>query len=711
MTPLAESAAIILGASEWPGSDGFDPHPAFRNSAEFFRDYLAGNGLPRENLLWLFDDPREPFGVTSAMLDFLRERANGAVRNILLYYVGHGAVRHRDYYLALRCTRLSEMELSALAFRHVARKLLEEVSDKRQVIILDACYASAAVGEFVAQAAAAQAQSDADIKYGTSVFCAAGPTEANAPRDAEYTMFSGALRRILTAGCGKIRRPLLTLEEVAMGIQADIHARFRQHGVRPELHTPRQQQGDIRTLPLFPNPGWRPRPDTPEVRALRAELDALRRAVEPLARELEWEHASRQEGHYESLALRKEIDQFGDMRQRHRIVGITGPRDGEIATLPYNFRTEPELGTCVVEEIRDEHRHHSAERSKLPAPAASVSGTLVLRPPATAGTVHRGFTVRTWFINAFAVTLLDAKLRGEPEIEKTSIRPRFPARYLRLIVSFPAGYAPPETPQVSALLPAEGRPLDEWEEDAEETARIAPGFHFDAARAWAILQIERALPRFEYTMKWHLPAQPESQMEEAPRAREEVRNLVALGTRERTLLGNRLAAIRDAVCRQPLGWRDDQPRNVHLALLVFDEDRAVTEVVAATDGPGRTLGLPWGAGLVGWVMRRRRPVFVDTRQRGASGIYRAVPSLPMERYVLCVPLPLPSDSGRRGELLLDRSIPCAVASLSCVDESGNMARLMGPKPAASVAPGTLLGGIASGLAGAVLDLLADASPQ
>jgi hypothetical protein len=193
---------------------------------------------------------------------------------------------------------------------------------------------------------------------------------------------------------------------------------------------------------------------------------------------------------------------------------------------------------------------------------------------------------------------------------------------------------------------------------------------------------------------------------EATRAREQVRGLLGLGNRERDRLETRLASIRDAVCRTHLGWRKGRPRKVCLSLLVFDESRGITRVVCTTtDGPHRKVELPWGAGVVGWVMRRRRPSFVDTSDRGTAGIYRPVPGSAEERYLLCVPLPLPSDSDRRSELLFDPSIPCVVVTLSCVDDSGNMERLKGSKAAENTSPGVLVGAVASDLAEKVLDII------
>jgi hypothetical protein len=297
------------------------------------------------------------------------------------------------------------------------------------------------------------------------------------------------------------------------------------------------------------------------------------------------------------------------------------------------------------------------------------------------------------------MTTLDAELRKQSAVERTTIRSRFPARHLRLVVFFPPGYEPTDTPQIVAGMPTAKLPMEDEPQMPAETARVTRSFFYDRRRGCAIVNVERALPVFQYVLEWKLPPPPSSQMNQAIRAREQVRGLLGLGNRERERLDSRLETIKNAVCREHLGWGKNKPRTVHLSLSVFDQSRSVTQVACATfvKETNREIELPWGAGLIGWVMRRRRPVFVDTMEQGTAGIYRSNPARP-ERHVLCVPLPLPSDSKYRTELLLDPSIPCAVASLSCADESGKLERLKEPS-------GQLLGAVSSELAEKILDVI------
>jgi Caspase domain len=718
MTPLAESVAIILGASEWPEYPSFEAHQAFQNSAEYFRDYLLRNGLRAPNLLWRFNDKSQPGTIITDIAKFLRDQADESVRNVVFYYVGHGGYRDREYFLALPCTSQTTVELTTLAVRHIAKTLNENASDKRQIIIMDACYAAGAVKDFIYQGddileevhqQIRESLPASDAERGTSLFCAAGPKiKAKAPWEKEYTMFSGALRRVLSVGDPKSGK-FLSLEKLAELVEKDIHETFRRDAVRPELHTPRQEKGDIRTLLLFPNPASQREPDSPQLRALSAELEETRREVGSLTRELEWERESRTAGWYEMLELRMEIDQFGDMTQCQRTLGIHGPEKGEIGTLPYVIRAVPELGTCVLDQIMDEQRSWLQEGTELASPGTDLTGELVLSPPATANTVHRGFTISSRLINSYAMTTLDAKLRNHPALEYTSIGARFPARHLRLVVFFPHGYAPTDTPWIVAYQPTDASlPLDKWPENPAETARVAHGLFYDKGKECAVLNVERASPVFRYVLRWRLSPPPDSQFTEAIRAREQVRGLLGLGPRDLERLDSYLGSIRDVVCRKYLGWRRNRSRTVNLSLFVFDETRAVARVVCATftdDASRKVVEFPWGAGVVGWVMRRRRPALVDVMDREAAGIYRHVPGWRDERYVLCVPLPLPSDADRRTELLHDPSIPCAVASLSCVDESGNMERLKGSERPENPSSATLMGNVSSELAEKILDVI------
>ncbi len=299
MTTAGGSLAVILGASEWPNFPNFETRPAFQNSANFFRDYLLrdeGLGLPAENLLWLFDNEEHPGAIVDRISRFLRTNAEAAIRNILFFYVGHGGYLNKDYFVALRCTSQKNLDLTVLPVKFIAKTLYEETPHKRHIVIIDACYASGAVTPFIYQDAGIavvevprqirEVLSEVDIDKGSALFCAAGPkSKSKAPWEGEYTMFSGALQRVLSTGDPTFQ-DYLSLEEVAGLVEKDIFNTFRAEAVRPELHTPRQEKGDLRTLRLFPNPARRKELESRSVRKLRDDVDGLTNVVSELRKEL-----------------------------------------------------------------------------------------------------------------------------------------------------------------------------------------------------------------------------------------------------------------------------------------------------------------------------------------------------------------------------------------------------------------------------------------
>src|SRR5271155_3117306 len=520
MTPLAESIAIILGAASWPGyQPQFKGHRGFRNSAEDFRDYLLRNGLPKDNLLWLFHDAGHPSTLVIKMGAFLRRAAPPgamAVRNVIFYYVGHGVYLDGNYVVAPRCTSRETLRLTTLPIREIACVLAENAPERRQVVIIDACYAAGATSAFLLQGPEQPARAVAeqlreyldrvDIERGTSLFCAAGARiKAKLPLKGRHTMFSGALLRALEKG-HPTAGPLLSLDTLAWLVETDIRETHGIEAVRPELHTPRQEKGDIRSLPLFPNPAVAER-----VAATTAATEPSQTPSSPphgMAYEAAWVNESTRRGWYELLEVRKEIDRYGDVAQTHLLMGIHGPNQGEIAAIPYAFQAESQFGTCAMTQVTDLQRGWSLQADELPSPGTRLVGNWQLTPPGRADAVHRGLSVSSRVFNSFAMTPGDAMLRGHPPVERTSVRGSFPARNLRLVVLFPPGYQPAEIIAVAFHASDLDKPVAQWREALEETARIAPAFFFEHVRGVAILSVERALPEFHYVLSWRLPQAP-----------------------------------------------------------------------------------------------------------------------------------------------------------------------------------------------------------
>jgi hypothetical protein len=172
MPTPGESLAVILGASGWPLHPSFETSPSFQNSANFFRDYLLredGLGLAPANVLWLFDIEDQPGAIIGRIKEFFRKNVKESVRDVVFFYVWHGGYLNRDYFLALRCTERDNLDLTVLPVKYIAKAFYEETPDKRHIVIIDACYASGAVKDFISQEASVAV---ADVKQQIDDGCA-----------------------------------------------------------------------------------------------------------------------------------------------------------------------------------------------------------------------------------------------------------------------------------------------------------------------------------------------------------------------------------------------------------------------------------------------------------------------------------------------------------------------------------------------------------
>lgn len=136
----------------------------------------------------------------------------------------------------------------AAALKEVARGL-------RRYLILDCCFAAAAVGEFQSGSATQVVREktlDAFPTKGTALLCAASSKDpARAPHGASYTMFTGALLDVLINGQPDLGARL-SLEELGSSIIRRLKDTYTEEAVRPEVHAPDQRDGNIADLPLFP---------------------------------------------------------------------------------------------------------------------------------------------------------------------------------------------------------------------------------------------------------------------------------------------------------------------------------------------------------------------------------------------------------------------------------------------------------------------------
>jgi hypothetical protein len=259
--------AIVLGASEYPYTSKLDPLKPAGNAARDFVSYLSsdtGLNLPSTNILNLFDVDESPNEIDKKISDFLKNRQaslkskGSPARDLLLYYAGHGGFTAGDqeYFLALKTTRESREGPSSFRMVDLALTLKQDARDLRRFLILDCCF-SASAFPFFQMSSAAEAIRDKAYdtlpRKGTAILCSSSKTKVSlAPKDEEYTMFSGVLLDVLRNGNPK-KDLALSLEEVGSEVLEGIRLKYEDRAVRPSVISPDDREGDIADLPLFPN--------------------------------------------------------------------------------------------------------------------------------------------------------------------------------------------------------------------------------------------------------------------------------------------------------------------------------------------------------------------------------------------------------------------------------------------------------------------------
>lgn len=261
---VESTLAIILGASEWPD---YAPEPdatssrsrSFAASANDFRDYLLSSkfSLPRSNILYLFDSAESPGALLADIGNFLKDRE---IKDIIIYYVGHGGFEGERFYLTIKDTKEICLGSSSISCDALANVLDEITPFSRHYIILDCCFAATAVKYF-------QSQNIADLAFkqledlnkpsrGRALLCSASKNNPSlAPKDLQYTMFSGALLKVLRDGDGS-NKERLSFKDIKILIERILRRDFTNKAVRPEIHTPKQEEGDIAELGFFPNSSY-----------------------------------------------------------------------------------------------------------------------------------------------------------------------------------------------------------------------------------------------------------------------------------------------------------------------------------------------------------------------------------------------------------------------------------------------------------------------
>ncbi|MBV9258806.1 MAG: hypothetical protein JO215_12400 [Ktedonobacteraceae bacterium] len=221
----------------------------------------------------LFDAQTSTSDQLEMLGSFLEERtqilkaANQAVRDVLVYFVGHGGFvgSSHDFYLLPHRANASSLRASGMAMDALAEVVREKARQARRYLFLDCCFAAAAFRAFqggpdqtaitkTLDAFAVQARSSGFPRRGTTLLCS---SDQKSPSlllpDESCTMFSYALLDVLKNG-DPYRSPLLSLRDIKELAEDRLATLPGINAPRPGLYSPDQSEGDVADIPLFPNP-------------------------------------------------------------------------------------------------------------------------------------------------------------------------------------------------------------------------------------------------------------------------------------------------------------------------------------------------------------------------------------------------------------------------------------------------------------------------
>ncbi len=264
MTTQAERicGVVYLGASRFPYKEGLDK-PSFAAAKQAAGAVLTAEYLIASEVksLDLFDQELNQEQITDRVADFLK--APPKLTDLIIYYCGHGGfLPHKSFYLTLRSTKDNREAGTGFSLRRFRLDLENLLFDKRIYLVLDCCYAAAAVDAWQSDKGAKEViVNDIEMAFpprGTALIAAASRTSpALAPEERETTLFTGHFVEAVRAGI-KDRREVLSFADLAENIEKRIRTESLRTKVLPELHVPRQLDGDLSRMPFIKNPSFLP---------------------------------------------------------------------------------------------------------------------------------------------------------------------------------------------------------------------------------------------------------------------------------------------------------------------------------------------------------------------------------------------------------------------------------------------------------------------
>jgi hypothetical protein len=259
MLPDKRILLITAGAQNFRQDSGLDAHPAFRTSAQAFREYMEQYA---SETLDLFDDERQGLSQIEKIETWLRQKNPDTWDALFFYYVGHGMVNsHQEFYMAIRDTRRPYDYYSSIQSSALAIALRDWIATKSIVMVMDCCFAGAIRNTM--------GSADADLQRNLKTFtahaktspkgviqlCAAGRDYVASALDstAKYTMFTGALMHVLRTGVREAG-PRINLLELAEAAKNYVREQYPREAVDPVVNFSEAVGGESFAFePIFPN--------------------------------------------------------------------------------------------------------------------------------------------------------------------------------------------------------------------------------------------------------------------------------------------------------------------------------------------------------------------------------------------------------------------------------------------------------------------------
>ena len=369
----------------------------------------------------------------------------------------------------------------------------------------------------------------------------------------------------------------------------------------------------------------------------------------------DWERQRTSAGGYQRAEISSRLSETGEFRQTSNISGIVGGESDRIEKIVIRGATDDPTGRVALVSFHDKATSADVPVSNLPPSGQRFEYIHPLNPPASFDQLHPGLKYARASGNNFAMTQDEMRLRKPkgPFKESITLFNAYATERVIFTHRFPSSYAPLKV-EVRAIY----RNSDPRREDVAETRRAERKLLYFPEEGFVSFDLNWTTPNHQYEISWDLPSERDvyAEHDRANIARYYLTKLAGLpsGDRAASLV---LAKVRER-CFELIRHEAEisvemanavyAPEEDLLGLWAFDEERGQTRAVAGTYDPsskwwGAELG--WGAGVRGRAMKRGTVEFYrKTRVVPAQDIYHQPPGCDQEKYLLCVPIPLPPEA-------------------------------------------------------------------